>query len=163
MATVSSRELMPPESSGPGCAFPTKAPLELTRHMARPTTRDAAVAAGQGPFVHASTAFSGYADEIMRRPRLHLERPGKARALQTWGQSFLDDVAAGSSADPVAAAVVDIGAALGILLTYFEAFLYPCGMDPSHRILRPDDLYEYVPRVRCGDRATDGAHLGAVQ
>lgn len=97
------------------------------------------------PFVHALYGFARYADEIVDDLASTLSDQEKARALQTWGQSFLDDVAAGRSADPVAAAVVDTVLRWEIPLTYFEAFLHSMRMDLTVTEYQTfDDLYEYV-------------------
>ena len=69
----------------------------------------------------------------------------KADALNAWGDQVLQDLQAGSSKDPVAAALVDTAIKFKIPIEYFEAFLKSMKMDLTITEYHSyEDLYEYV-------------------
>jgi len=81
------------------------------------------------PYVHALYGFARYADEIVDDLRSTLTDGEKADALNAWGDQVLQDLQAGSSKDPVAAALVDTAMKFKIPIEYFEAFLHSMKMD----------------------------------
>ena len=69
----------------------------------------------------------------------------KATALISWGDQVLRDLRAGSSQDPIAAALVDTAMKFDIPIAYFEAFLHSMKMDLTVTEYQTyQDLYEYV-------------------
>jgi phytoene synthase len=97
------------------------------------------------PYVHALYGFARYADEIVDDLRSTLTDGEKADALNAWGDQVLQDLQAGSSKDPVAAALVDTAMKFKIPIEYFEAFLHSMKMDLTVTEYQTyEDLYEYV-------------------
>ena len=97
------------------------------------------------PFVHALYGFARYADEIVDDQNSTLTDEEKAAALISWGDQVLLDLRAGSSQDPIAAALVDTTLKFNIPITYFEAFLHSMKMDLTITEYQTyEDLYEYV-------------------
>jgi phytoene synthase len=74
--------------------------------------------------VHALYGLARYADELVDC----LDRPDPAR-LVAWGDTFLADLAAGSSDDPIGAAAVHTARVLAIPHEHFAAFLHSMRMD----------------------------------
>ena len=97
------------------------------------------------PFVHALYGFARYADEIVDDLNSTLTDEEKAAALISWGDQVLRDLRAGSSQDPIAAALVDTALKFNIPISYFEAFLHSMKMDLTITEYQTyEDLYEYV-------------------
>jgi len=97
------------------------------------------------PYVHALYGFARYADEIVDDLRSTLTDGEKADALNAWGDQVLQDLQAGSSKDPVAAALVDTAMKFKIPIEYFEAFLHSMKMDLTITEYQTyEDLVEYV-------------------
>ena len=97
------------------------------------------------PFVHALYGFARYADEIVDDLNSTRTDEEKAAALISWGDQVLLDLRAGSSQDPIAAALVDTALKFNIPITYFEAFLHSMKMDLTITEYQTyEDLYEYV-------------------
>ena len=97
------------------------------------------------PFVHALYGFARYADEIVDDLNSTVTDEEKAAALISWGNQVLLDLRAGSSQDPIAAALVDTALKFNIPITYFEAFLHSMKMDLTITEYQTyEDLYEYV-------------------
>ena len=97
------------------------------------------------PFVHALYGFARYADEIVDDLNSTLTDEEKAAALISWGDQVLLDLRAGSSQDPIAAALVDTALKFNIPISYFEAFLHSMKMDLTIIEYQTyEDLYEYV-------------------
>ena len=97
------------------------------------------------PFVHALYGFARYADEIVDDLNSTLTDEEKAAALISWGDQVLLDLRAGSSQDPIAAALVDTALKFNIPITYFEAFLHSMKMDLTITEYQTyEDLYEYI-------------------
>ena len=97
------------------------------------------------PFVHALYGFARYADEIVDDLNSTLTDEEKAAALISWGDQVLLDLRAGSSQDPIAAALVDTALKFNIPISYFEAFLHSMKMDLTITEYQTyEDLYEYV-------------------
>jgi phytoene synthase len=97
------------------------------------------------PYVHALYGFARYADEIVDDLASTLTPEQKADQLNTWGDTVLKDLTAGSSADPIAAALVDTVNRWNIPLAHFEAFLKSMRMDLTVTEYQTyEDLYEYV-------------------
>jgi len=97
------------------------------------------------PFVHALYGFARYADEIVDDLNSTLTDEEKAAALISWGDQVLLDLRAGSSQDPIAAALVNTALKFNIPITYFEAFLHSMKMDLTITEYQTyEDLYEYV-------------------
>ena len=97
------------------------------------------------PYVHALYGFARYADEIVDDLNSTLTDEEKAAALISWGDQVLLDLRAGSSQDPIAAALVDTALKFNIPITYFEAFLHSMKMDLTITEYQTyEDLYEYV-------------------
>ena len=97
------------------------------------------------PYVHALYGFARYADEIVDDLASARSGPEKAASLREWGDGFLADLRAGSSADPICAAVVDTARRWDIPAQHFADFLASMRMDltvteyPTY-----DDLLGYV-------------------
>ena len=101
--------------------------------------------ASKRPFVHALYGFARYADEIVDDLNSTLTDEEKATALISWGDQVLRDLRAGSSQDPIAAALVDTAMKFNIPIAYFEAFLHSMKMDLTVTEYQTyQDLYEYV-------------------
>ena len=97
------------------------------------------------PFVHALYGFARYADEIVDDLNSTLTDEEKETALTSWGDQVLRDLRAGSSQDPIAAALVDTAMKFDIPIAYFEAFLHSMKMDLTVTEYQTyQDLYEYV-------------------
>lgn len=97
------------------------------------------------PYVHALYGFARYADEIVDDLSSTLTDQEKADWLGRWGDTFLADLARGSSSDPVARAVVDTVNRWEIPREHFEAFLHSMRMDLTVREYATyNDLFEYV-------------------
>ena len=97
------------------------------------------------PFVHALYGFARYADEIVDDLNSILTDEEKSAALISWGDQVLLDLRAGSSQDPIAAALVDTALKFNIPISYFEAFLHSMKMDLTITEYQTyEDLYEYV-------------------
>jgi len=97
------------------------------------------------PYVHALYGFARYADEIVDDLKSTLTDGEKAHALNAWGDQVIQDLQAGSSKDPVAAALVDTAIKFKIPIEYFEAFLKSMKMDLTITEYQTyEDLYEYV-------------------
>jgi phytoene synthase len=97
------------------------------------------------PYVHALYGFARYADEIVDDLKSTLSDNEKAAALNSWGDQVLRDLQAGSSEDPIAAALVDTAMKFDIPIDYFKAFLHSMKMDLSITEYQTyQDLYEYV-------------------
>jgi phytoene synthase len=100
---------------------------------------------GKRPFVHALYGFARYADEIVDDLASTLTIEQKTEALTSWGDQVLNELRQGSSADPVAAALVDTVNRWQIPIAHFEAFLKSMKMDLNvTQYSTYDDLYEYV-------------------
>jgi phytoene synthase len=97
------------------------------------------------PYVHALYGFARYADEIVDDLNSTLSDSEKADALNSWGNQVLQDLQAGSSEDPIAAALVDTAIKFDIPIDYFKAFLHSMKMDLTITEYQTyQDLYEYV-------------------
>jgi phytoene synthase len=97
------------------------------------------------PYVHALYGFARYADEIVDDLKSTLSDYEKADALNSWGDLVLRDLQAGSSEDPIAAALVDTAMKFDIPIDYFKAFLHSMKMDLTITEYQTyQDLYEYV-------------------
>jgi phytoene synthase len=97
------------------------------------------------PYVHALYGFARYADEIVDDLKSTLSDNEKADALNSWGDQVLRDLQAGSSKDPIAAALVDTAMKFDIPIDYFKAFLHSMKMDLTITEYQTyQDLYEYV-------------------
>jgi phytoene synthase len=97
------------------------------------------------PYVHALYGFARYADEIVDDLNSTLSDSEKADALSSWGNQVLQDLQAGGSKDPIAAALVDTAMKFKIPIEYFEAFLHSMKMDLTITEYQTyEDLYEYV-------------------
>jgi phytoene synthase len=97
------------------------------------------------PYVHALYGFARYADEIVDDLKSTLSDNEKAAALNSWGDQVLRDLQAGSSEDPIAAALVDTAMKFDIPIDYFKAFLHSMKMDLTITEYQTyQDLYEYV-------------------
>ena len=94
--------------------------------------------------VHALYAFCRYADDIVDGfGPLPVDQ--RRRALEGFGQRFFDDLAAGSSADPVLKAVVHTVRAFDIDADLFVRFLRSMSMDLTvDRYQTYDDLQRYM-------------------
>lgn len=99
----------------------------------------------QRPHVHALYAFARYADDLVDHLDLAWTPQQRRAALEVWSARFLDDLAAGDSADPVLKAVVHSVVTLGIRRTDLEAFLASMAMDLTvTRYPTYDDLEAYM-------------------
>ena len=97
------------------------------------------------PFVHALYGFARYADEIVDDLDAPLGTEARASRLEDLRRSFLADLAAGDSRDPVRRAVVDTAGRWSIPTEHFEAFLNSMAMDLTVTDYATyEDLYEYV-------------------
>jgi phytoene synthase len=97
------------------------------------------------PFVHALYGFARFADEIVDDLNSSLSSSEKANALNSWGNQVLKDLHAGSSDDPIAAALVDTALRFRIPIEYFESFLHSMKMDLTITEYQSyENLYEYV-------------------
>ncbi|MGI9195776.1 MAG: phytoene/squalene synthase family protein [Candidatus Nanopelagicus sp.] len=97
------------------------------------------------PYVHALYGFARYADEIVDDLNSTLTDVEKADALNSWGAQVLQDLKAGRSNDPIAAALVDTAKKFEIPIEYFQAFLNSMKMDLTITEYQTyEDLYEYV-------------------
>lgn len=97
------------------------------------------------PFVHALYGFARYADEIVDDLDAPLDTAARAARLEDLRHSFLADLAAGDSPDPVRRAVVDTAGRWSIPTEHFEAFLHSMAMDLTVTDYATyEDLYEYV-------------------
>ena len=97
------------------------------------------------PFVHALYGFARYADEIVDDLDAPLDTAARAARLEDLRRSFLADLAAGDSPDPVRRAVVDTAGRWNIATEHFEAFLHSMAMDLTVTDYATyEDLYEYV-------------------
>jgi len=81
------------------------------------------------PAVHALYAFARYADEIVDDVTANATVAERQQHLHEWGITFLADLEAGSSKDPVCAAVVDTAVRWNVPGEYFEAFLEAMAAD----------------------------------
>lgn len=100
---------------------------------------------GKRPFVHALYGFARYADEIVDDLASTLSPEEKAAALTNWGNQVLADLKVGSSADQIAAALVDTVTRWQIPIAHIEAFLKSMAMDLTvTQYATYSDLYEYV-------------------
>jgi len=97
------------------------------------------------PYVHALYGFARYADEIVDDLASTLSEEQKAAHLHEWGDTFLTDLDAGSSDDPICRAVVDTVQRWNIPRAHFEAFLHSMAMDLTvTEYADYDALFEYV-------------------
>ena len=97
------------------------------------------------PFVHALYGFARYADEIVDDLASTLSAKEKERALSTWSEQILNDLANGVSHDHIGAALVDTVQRFDIPIEHFRAFLHSMAMDISvSRYDSYEDLLEYV-------------------
>jgi 15-cis-phytoene synthase len=95
------------------------------------------------PYVHALYGFARYADEIV--DATNRDDEAAALRLKEWGNSFLQDLSNGTSADPINRAVVDTVQRWAIAPALFEAFLASMAMDLSVTSYATyDDLMTYV-------------------
>jgi phytoene synthase len=81
------------------------------------------------PYVHALYGFARYADEIVDDLASTLSPHQKAVTLERWSTEVHRDLAAGRSAHPFTAALVDTVARWGIPVAHVEAFLGSMRMD----------------------------------
>jgi phytoene synthase len=97
------------------------------------------------PYVHALYGFARYADEIVDDRSSTLTAQEKAKRLDDWGRTFLDDLERGWSDDPICRAVTDTVRTWDIPKEHFQAFLHSMAMDLTVTEYRTyDDLYEYA-------------------
>ena len=97
------------------------------------------------PYVHALYGFARYADEIVDDLASTLTVDEKAKALSTWGDKILYDLASGRSDDAVGRALIDTVNRFHIPHAHFEAFLHSMTMDLSVTEYQTyEDLLEYV-------------------
>jgi len=97
------------------------------------------------PYVHALYGFARYADEIVDDLASTLTVDEKAKALSTWGDKILNDLASGRSDDAVGRALIDTVNRFHIPHAHFEAFLHSMTMDLSVTEYQTyEDLLEYV-------------------
>lgn len=100
---------------------------------------------GKRPYVHALYGLARYADEIVDNLASTLTPEQKADALHSWADQVMRDLAAGSSADPIAMAAVDTARRWDIDPAFFEAFFVSMSMDLTVQEYRTyEDLYTYV-------------------
>lgn len=96
-------------------------------------------------YVHALYGFARYADEIVDDLASTLTPEEKARALNTWSQTMIEDLKRGDSDDLIGRALVDTVKTFSIPIEYFEAFLKSMAMDLIRTEYATfDDLMEYV-------------------
>jgi 15-cis-phytoene synthase len=97
------------------------------------------------PYVHALYGFARHADDIVDVVDPTAAPADVERSLREWGESFHRDLAAGTSPDPVRAAVVDTVRRWDIPTEYFDAFLHSMAMDLTITgYATYADLMEYV-------------------
>ena len=97
------------------------------------------------PYVHALYGFARYADEIVDDLASTLTVDEKAKALSSWGDKILYDLASGRSDDAVGRALIDTVNRFNILHAHFEAFLHSMTMDLTVTEYQTyEDLLEYV-------------------
>jgi len=97
------------------------------------------------PYVHALYGFARYADEIVDDLASTLTVDEKAKALSTWGDKILYDLASGRSDDAVGRALIDTVNRFHIPHAHFEAFLHSMTMDLTVTEYQTyEDLLEYV-------------------
>ena len=97
------------------------------------------------PYVHALYGFARYADEIVDDLASTLTVKEKAKALSTWGDKILYDLASGRSDDAVGRALIDTVNRFHIPHAHFEAFLHSMTMDLTVTEYQTyEDLLEYV-------------------
>ncbi|MEY4967471.1 MAG: hypothetical protein RIQ73_170 [Actinomycetota bacterium] len=97
------------------------------------------------PYVHALYGFARYADEIVDDLASTLTVEEKAKALSTWGDKILYDLASGRSDDAVGRALIDTVNRFHIPHAHFEAFLHSMTMDLTVTEYQTyEDLLEYV-------------------
>ena len=97
------------------------------------------------PYVHALYGFARYADEIVDDLASTLTVDEKAKALSTWGEKILYDLASGRSDDAVGRALIDTVNRFNIPHAHFEAFLHSMTMDLTVTEYQTyEDLLEYV-------------------
>ncbi len=97
------------------------------------------------PYVHALYGFARYADEIVDDLASTLTVEEKAKALSTWGDKILNDLASGRSDDAVGRALIDTVNRFHIPHAHFEAFLHSMTMDLTVTEYQTyEDLLEYV-------------------
>lgn len=97
------------------------------------------------PYVHALYGFARYADEIVDDMSASLAPDQRAQRLLEWSESFLADLKAGRSEDPVCAATVDTLQRWDIPVAHVEAFLSSMTMDLTvTQYPTWSDLYRYV-------------------
>ena len=97
------------------------------------------------PYVHALYGFTRYADEIVDDLASTLTVEEKAKALSTWGDKILYDLASGRSDDAVGRALIDTVNRFHIPHAHFEAFLHSMTMDLTVTEYQTyEDLLEYV-------------------
>ena len=97
------------------------------------------------PYVHALYGFARYADEIVDDLASTLTVEEKAKALSTWGDKILHDLASGRSDDAVGRALIDTVNRFHIPHAHFEAFLHSMTMDLTVTEYQTyEDLLEYV-------------------
>lgn len=97
------------------------------------------------PHVHALYAFARYADDLVDHLALDWSAHDRRGALESWAAGFLADLAAGTTTDPVAKAVIHTVRTLDIDHEDIRAFLRSMAMDLTVSIYQTyDDLSEYV-------------------
>ena len=97
------------------------------------------------PYVHALYGFARYADEIVDDLASTLTVEEKAKALSSWGDKILYDLASGRSDDAVGRALIDTVNRFHIPHAHFEAFLHSMTMDLTVTEYQTyEDLLEYV-------------------
>ena len=97
------------------------------------------------PYVHALYGFARYADEIVDDLASTLTVDEKAKALSSWGDKILYDLASGRSDDAVGRALIDTVNRFHIPHAHFEAFLHSMTMDLTVTEYQTyEDLLEYV-------------------
>lgn len=97
------------------------------------------------PYVHALYGFARYADEIVDDLDSTLTPDERAGWLRSWSETFLTDLDAGGSDDPVCQAAIDTARRWRIPTEHFEAFLRSMAMDLTVTDYATyADLYEYV-------------------
>jgi len=97
------------------------------------------------PYVHALYGFARYADEIVDDLASTLTVDEKAKALSSWGDKILYDLASGRSDDAVGRALIDTVNRFHIPHAHFGAFLHSMTMDLTVTEYQTyEDLLEYV-------------------
>ncbi len=101
--------------------------------------------AAKRPHVHALYAFARYADDLVDHLGLDWTPEDRRRALESWSSTFLADLAAGHTDDPVCKAVINTIQALDVDHDDIDAFLTSMAMDLTvTRYETYEDLYTYV-------------------